>query len=350
MKSVLRLTVVFFFICASGCRQENPSEFKEYPFTCFAASYAGGILQTDNGGISWFPLDLEQEELSYYFKRIYPDPVNGKVLYVTTTGNGLFTLDIEKKEISAIEHYSGQVVTSLAFWRFGPNADQAPVVGIEREGVFWYAEAAKSWHPLNAGLNYRDVHVLFASDKDLFAGTDKDLFRWVEEKQQWVSSASGMKNKNIIAMAGDPTGRILFAGAGVFQESKGLFEDVPCLYRSTDQGRTWTASAKGLADDLLIYGIALNARRPERIYLGTSDGVYRSIDQGAQWQKTALGLPKNTRVFDIKMTRVNNEADVIFVACGTKGVYTALDDEKPLWAIRNYGLEPAMITSLVAIR
>jgi ligand-binding sensor domain-containing protein len=338
--------VLMFIFLVCGCKQEP---LPNVNVTAYAAAYARGVYQTDNGGVSWFALNPDQEELYYYFKRIYADPANKNLLYIATTGNGLFRLDKTKGSLESLEPFRDQVVTALAFWNFGQNSILAPVVGTSAEGLFGYSESNRAWQPFNNGLNYREVNALFASDKDFFAATRKDLFRWDEKKQQWVSSSLGIKNKNIIAMACDPSGQILFAGAGVYEEKKGWFEDTPCLYKSTDQGQTWSTAAKGLADDLLIFSIAVNPRNPARIYLGTSQGVYRSLDQGAKWRALNKGLPKNTATLDIKIAPLDQDNDGVFIACGTKGLFLALDNEKPIWSSRSYGLEPTAITSLVVM-
>ncbi len=141
-------------------------------------------------------------------------------------------------------------------------------------------------------------------------------------------------------------GETIYAGAGVYQDKKGMFENIPCLYKSTDKGKTWKASDRGLPDKTLVYAIAVNAKRPERIYLATSEGIFRSTNNGKKWHRLDNGLPDDSLVFDIKIVHTPDDKDLVYAA-GSSGVFMALDDKKALWSDRSYGLEKMNITSIV---
>jgi len=98
----------------------------------------------------------------------------------------------------------------------------------------------------------------------------------------------------------------------------------------------------------LVYVIAINPKRPERIYLGTSAGVYRSTDSGQNWTKMEDGLPKDLRVFDIKIERMSDGKDVVYAA-GSRGVFMTIDDDETFWVDKSYGLEPTAITSIILV-
>jgi hypothetical protein len=345
---------LFLAICTSvlfaGCREPLPAP-KDYNITCYAASYGKGIYRTENGGRSWFPLDLEQADLYAYFKRIYRDPRDKSTLYITTTGAGLFSIDENSLTLSVLNGFEGKTVSSLAFALsslFHQEGTREMLAATNGNGILKACNVSDPWLLCNQGLVYREVNVLFSHRDLLFAGTAKDLFKWDEEAVEWVPASEGIQNKNILSLGGDLEAKILYAGSGAYDEEKSFFQEVPCLYKSMDQGRTWIPCDEGIPDGTLVFTITVNPGRPERIYLGTSDGIYRSTDAGRQWSRMEQGLPKALNVFDIKMARMPDGKDVVYAATAV-GVFMTTDDDETRWVSRNYGLEPTAVTSLLLI-
>lgn len=341
------LLALILLILAAGCNKELSAP-KDYNITCYAASYGKGIYKSDNGGTSWFAIDADQKAIYAYYKRLYQGLHDRGVLYVTTTGGGLFTLDLQTGHLERVERFKDKNVRSVAFRGAASDLEVRGevLVGMNGGGVFKARVGPGTWQPCNNGLTFRDVNVLFAPGKALYAGTVKDLFKWGESSKQWVPASRGIKNKNILSMAADPEGKTVFAGSGAYEGKRGRFEDIPCLYRSLDAGLTWTGWHKGLPDGALIYTIAVNLRRPERIYLGTSDGVYRSTNSGQDWSKMTGGLPNGLRVFDIEIAHIADGMDVVYAA-GSKGVFMSMDVDEAVWASKSYGLPRTAITSIL---
>ena len=75
------------------------------------------------------------------------------------------------------------------------------------------------------------------------------------------------------SIAVDPTNsNIVYAGG------------IPCIYRTTDFGQTWTACSTGItgyANDIEIYPFD-----PALLVAGTCDGVFFSTDAGVSWNNT----------------------------------------------------------------
>ena len=331
-----------------GCQRDRLSSPKDYTITCYAATYGKGIYKSDNGGTSWYPFDMDQKAIHAYYKRLYKSPHDKDVLYVTTTGAGLFTLNLQTEVLEGVNRFQNENVSSISMRRPLSN-QQSPLeilVGIKGGGVFKTVDSHGPWQPLNDGLTYHDVNIILSHGKAVFTGTVKDLFMWEESSGRWISSSKGIKNKNVISIGAGAQEKVMYAGSGSYGEEKGFFEDIPCLYKSTDNGRTWTASDKGIPDGTLIYVISVNPHRSESIYLGTSDGVYRSTDGGQNWVKMEDGLPKNLKIFDIKIARMTDGKDVVYAA-GSRGVFMTIDDEETFWVNKSYGLEPTAITSII---
>ena len=76
----------------------------------------------------------------------------------------------------------------------------------------------------------------------------------------------------------------VFVGAGQFTAGSrsGIFR------RIGDGG--WEALTTGLPADLQVMAITVDARNPDVVYIGTSDGPYRSRDGGDRWER--LDVPE----------------------------------------------------------
>jgi photosystem II stability/assembly factor-like uncharacterized protein len=338
----LSLTLLTF---TTGCGRPDLSELGN-DITCYAATYSKGIYKSDNGGISWYPLDLDQEDLYLYFKKVFLGP-DKSTLYVTTTGAGLFIIDQETGSLDSVSQFKDETVRAIAFRNSssGQGEDVEILAGMNSRGIFKALQNPDKWEPFNKGLTYRDVNVLLVDGKDIFAGTINDLFQRDEASKGWKSISGDIENKNIISIGVDPQGDSMYVGSGSFQDERGFFASIPCLYKSTDQGKTWKASDRGIPDDTLVYVISVNPGKPERIYLGTSEGLFRSTNSGKRWSKMEDGLPDELRVFDIKIVRVADDRALVYAA-SSNGVFMTLDDNRSPWVDRSYGLEKTNITSI----
>ena len=332
---------------AAGCSSKMDLSTFGNNITCYAATYSKGVYKSDNGGISWYPLAADQEDIYLYSKRLFISPDNKKI-YVTTSGGGLFFFDMEKGTLNRVTEFKDENVRAVAF-RNAPNGQENSIeilVGKKETGIYKATEGTDNWEQFNNGLAYRDVNVLFKGAGSIYAGTIKGLFKLDDTSRTWTDISLGIKNRNITAFTADPQGTAIYAGAGVYQDAKGRFATIPSLYKSTDSGKTWEASDKGLPAGVLVFSIAVNPLKPERIYAGTSDGIYRSIDSGKKWSKTKDGLPKKFRVLDVRIAHSSDGKELVYAA-GANGLFMAQDDENPEWVSRSYGLEKTYISSVL---
>jgi hypothetical protein len=219
-------------------------------------------------------------------------------------------------------------------------------VGTYGEGISVSSDDRTRWMKFNSGLFCREVNALYTVGRSLFAGTERDLFKWNESSDRWEAHSEGIENKNIVSMAGDKQGTFILAGSGVYNYEKGYFTTIPCLYKSTDQGKTWVKWDKGLPGKTLVYSIAVNPEKPNVIYLGTSEGVFRSTNGGEKWRKTTAGLPKDVKAFDLRLARTAKGDHVVYVAAGPHGVFRALDAEEVLWSNLSYDLSFSSTTGI----
>jgi photosystem II stability/assembly factor-like uncharacterized protein len=115
----------------------------------------------------------------------------------------------------------------------------------------------------------------------LLAGTDKGLYRTLDPSKGWEKLVLGDGfNENIFAIhvaAERPdTVWVGTATSGVIV--------------SRDRGRTW-AKTNGAADNVPVSSITSDPKRPDYIYVGTTQTFYVSRDNGQSWSRRGGHLP-----------------------------------------------------------
>ena len=158
-------------------------------------------------------------------------------------------------------------VLSLTFQE--PNI----IAGTSGGGAFVSPTASANWSAINTGLSDPTVLALIVNGK-LFAGTNGGVFSSVTpttSSSTWSVANTGLTATRVYAMA--VNGTTLFAGA----YGSGLF-------RSTDDGTTWTPT--GVANHY-VHSILVNG---SSIYAGSEGGFYHSTDNGLTWSIAVSGL------------------------------------------------------------
>ena len=134
-----------------------------------------------------------------------------------------------------------------------------------------------TWGPqiiLNASTTFLRTY-----DDTMFCGADAKLFRSVDSAKTWVRKDSGLGGSNVKSLA--KIGTTLFVstyGNGV--------------YRSTNNGDTWSAADTGFTGNFVAYVNGLVAYNGN-LFAATYAGVFVSTDMGDHWASFGTGLPTN---------------------------------------------------------
>jgi len=146
--------------------------------------------------------------------------------------------------------------------------------------------------------------------------------------------------------------------------------DVGGIYKSTDNGRTWTIRNMGLSD-YYVQDIAYDPHHSDTLYVATRGGVFKSTDGGDHWQLKRSGFPPenpynySAPVSDIAIDPVHPE--ILYAGIGItragyeqdsshwqdvdlKGtVFKSINGAKSWIRIRETGIDPSAMIYTLAI-
>lgn len=142
-----------------------------------------------------------------------------------------------------------------------------------------------------------------------------EVFVFNDTGQRWDSLPLPGSSDLVLRLAADSAGN-LYAAAGV------------ALYRSQDQGDSWTLVSLPVQPRHSVYGISTSAAGTVLVSDGTQ--FLRSTDNGETWEIITDG-PQSA--FDI----AHCGPDTVFAAVYSRGMYRSDDDGKT-WESVNEGL------------
>ncbi len=170
------------------------------------------------------------------------------------------------------------------------------------------APARAQW--TTVGLSQQNVLALAVSGANLFAGTgDSGVFRSTNNGITWTQASAGLyrfvdsagrTHTHVGALA--VSGTNLFAGAS----DSGI-------YRSTNDGTSWTVESTSPSNVDAFAVIGTN------LFAGTGASVYRSTDSGTSWTAASTGLTGVSGIYALAVIGTN-----LFAGTGS-GVYGSID-------------------------
>jgi len=169
------------------------------------------------------------------------------------------------------------------------------------------------------------VRCLVLNGTNLFAGTRGGVFRSTNEGTTWTAASSGLTNLAVWAL--------LFSGTNLFAGTHG-----GGVCRSTDDGASWIPVNVGLTDtnveSLGLLGMNL--------FAGTGHGIFLSTNIGASWAPVDSGIPTNLGV-----TSLTSQWTILYAGIPGGGVYRSTN-AGTTWSATNNGLTNSSVWVVVS--
>jgi len=148
-----------------------------------------------------------------------------------------------------------------------------------------------------------------------FAGTEKGLYRSYDISKGWekVPFGEGISENVFVIYSSPLMPGVIYVGT-----------DKSGVIVSRDDGKTWS-KISGIPQDIPISSIVLDPKRPENIYVGTTQTLYLSRDGGRSWTRRGGNLPLGNYT-SILINPTNS--DEIFVSSALEtdgGIYYSKD-------------------------
>ncbi|MBL0176925.1 MAG: hypothetical protein IPP94_16980 [Ignavibacteria bacterium] len=222
---------------------------------------------------------------------------NGQVLAGCESGGLYISTD---DGLNWTPHPIVQNVTVRRFFMHGTRI----YAGLQN-GLLLSSDNGNTWTDIPVPSGQNGFGVALNASGHLFIGGWEGVHRSTNGGKDWTDITAGLPEKRLMSLA-ISSADVLYAG--LYRRG---------LYRSTDQGGTWTEA------DPSLTGASVNriAFEGSKIYIASSDGVRISTDNGTSWEARNSGV-----------TALNLECIVVLsagslAAAGSGGfVYTSSND------------------------
>ena len=247
------------------------------PQTLYAALHQTGISKSTDGGHSWTTINNGVYDQSG--RTVAVDPSNPQVVYFGVWhGTGVFKSTNGGKSWTVSSNgLGGAKLIAVVVDPVRPSTLYALsyLRGLFKStdgGASWAAEGLSSFYAFSMAVDTsQHDHLLVSAFNEALYGSQSG-------GTAWMNSSSGLHATTVTASAADPaTAGLIYAGTN----GQGV-------YRSTDNGKTWSAPNAGLGDRNIR---ALLANPGMLLAATQGGGIYRSSDNGQSWVSGSQGLP-----------------------------------------------------------
>ncbi len=297
------------------------------------SSATGFLFLLSDSGATWKSLDSGFPKLQYSMS-IYSIKVCGNNVYALSNENGIFrSVD---NGITWTAGDSGLVypLDTLMYnykpykiWDVAVSGDT--IFALSGKDIFISYDSASSWTAIKTEeIACSSFTSLALAGNNLLVGTYEGLYKSSDCGKNWSAGNFELANIQISKLVSK--GDTIFA-----TDEPGGGLGLPQLYRSADNGKTWTVLNKfnGWINSLYVRG--------NDIFVGCYDTLYRSSDNGTTWSTIGAGL---------QVTSIAAIGNTILAGTGNDGLYRTTDNGNTWWSSANTGLPDSGILSLAVTR
>ncbi|HEY6514512.1 MAG TPA: hypothetical protein VIY50_00095 [Steroidobacteraceae bacterium] len=254
---------------------------------------------------------------------IAPDPHDPDKIYgdAADAGPSVEMLDRKTNQVRDLnpmlaypwDHYRSTWTMPLVFSKRDPKT-----LYFSSQRLFSTDDGGAHWTPISPDLTRRDP----GTPSNLDPTTAKDDFHvgkrrgviysiapsplsantiWVgtDDGLVWRTDDGGMHWTQITPAAMTPWSKVGGIELSHFQpgvaylaiDRHRLNDDTPYIYRTRDDGKSWTRIDSGIPRGSFVNVVREDPVRPGLLYAGTEFGIYVSFDDGANWQSLQQSLP-----------------------------------------------------------
>jgi len=335
----------------------------EFPYWVYGSQQDSGAVALPSRTASYDGITMEQ------FHEITPGGENGMIaadpndpdlIYGdgSDAGASVEKLDRKSNQVRDVnpmlaypwDHYRVTWTMPLVFSKRDPKT-----LYFSNQRLFSTDDGGTHWKPISPDLTRRDAGTPSNLDPttaadDFHVGKRRGVIYtiapsplrasiiWVgtDDGLVWRTNDSGAHWVQVTPTALTPWSKVGGIELSHFQQGVAylaidrhrLNDDTPYIYRTNDDGKSWTRIDSGIPRGSFVNVVREDPVRPGLLYAGTEFGLYVSFDDGAHWQSLQQGLPI-TSVRDIDV-----HANDLVIATHGRGFWI-MDDVSALRQMDN---------------
>lgn len=299
------------------------------PFTAgtvYASIQSQGVYRSVDGGLSWHSITGSISVNGSV--ALAADPLLKSRLYAASYQHGVLVSGDNGNAWKPSNTGMTLFVRGLAFDSGDP---QTMYAGTLLGGMFKSTDQGASWN--SSGLGSKVILQVKTSPGQagtVFTATTEGISRSQDGGTTWLDV--GQKIGYVFSIATAPPGTVYVGGAA------------GAIYKSSDQGQTWTESDSGIPSGNVVSLVIDSATGSlyAAVQGASTPSIFSSSDGGASWQPTQVAPKAASNVTQLTL---DGNAKALFAATNGFGVLVSFDGKA--WASFNDGLTSSIVSAVV---